>query len=155
MYTTKSYLGFESRSLRNEGSRSRKWPAAMIFLRRKLACKAAGKSLRPDGLQGPSAAPSVARAPAASSEGMRSVSEHNPGRVGGPSAAPSVARAPAASSEGMRSVSEHNPGRVGGHRLPHPLQGPLRRAVRECAASASTIPVSPPFPAASVLTRGM
>ena len=109
MYTTKSYLGFESRSLRNEGSRSRKWPAAMIFLRRKLACKAAGKSLRPDGLQGPSAAPSVARAPAASSEGMRS-------------------------------VSEHNPGRVGGHRLPHPLQGPLRRAVRECAASASTIP---------------
>ena len=55
----------------------------MIFLRRKLACKAAGKSLRPDGLQGPSAAPSVARAPAASSEGMRSVSEHNPGRVGG------------------------------------------------------------------------
>ncbi len=109
MYTTKSYLGFESRSLRNEGSRSRKWPAAMIFLRRKLACKAAGKSLRPDGLQGPSAAPSVARAPAASREGMRS-------------------------------VSEHNPVRVGSHRLPHPLQGPLRRAVRECAASASTIP---------------
>lgn len=78
MYTTKSYLGFESRSLRN-GKRLHSRGMRLFCTRaRKLACKDACTKKAMICFEHISRFKSRCKGPAASGSGMRSYSEHNP-----------------------------------------------------------------------------
>ena len=77
MYTTKSYLGFESRSLRNGKRLHSRGMRSFLCIIRKLACRMMHKTagICPWHI---SRFKSRCKGPAASGSGMRSYSEHNP-----------------------------------------------------------------------------